>query len=151
MRDESAHVITKIILSSQIVEYIVSELNKPRMIRIALYLIDLLWYNPLYRVYRKGPTFRGMGFWGSLSDEDVCSRLTGTNSAHWKIHNEECINIIHEDFQQWVVLIDFGVYAYTTLVVVSTITHICRILICSYFERSCDTELKLRGRLGGRS
>ena len=135
---ESAHVITKLIFSSRPVEIIVSEFNNLRMLQIALYIIDLFWYIPLYRVYRKGPTFRGMGFWGSLSDEDVCSRLTGTNSAHWKIHNAECVNIIQEDFQQWVVLIDFGVYAYTTLVVASTIMHIFRILICNYFQILMD-------------
>lgn len=111
---------------------------------ILLYLVDIVWYRPLYNVYRKGPVFSGIGFWGSLADEDVCSRLTGTGSSHWINNKIECDKIIHEDFHQWTVLIDFSVYMYTTIQLISFAAHVLSITICNYIQLKNKTTSYIR-------
>lgn len=67
---------------------------------------------PIRQLYLRGPALFGYGFWEGLDESDVCSRLTGVLSAHWKQHTLECEAVIERKLESIHVLCLFATYAW---------------------------------------
>ena len=69
-------------------------------------LTAMLVTRPAADLYLNGPT--ALGFWGGMDPEDICARLTGTNSNMWLDENgptRACTDVISTRFTSWMIFI----------------------------------------------
>ncbi|BBI30563.1 hypothetical protein QKT49_gp200 [Acanthamoeba castellanii medusavirus] len=87
------------------------------MAALANTIFTALIAQPLYTLYRRGPSIAGYGWWEGASDEDICSRLTGVNAEFWRAgpaSSAMCSELIDRKFDAFVIG-TLGVVAIGTL------------------------------------
>lgn len=65
---------------------------------------SILIVRPLAWLYLEGPI--ALGFWGGLSPQDICAKLTSTNAQFWNQSPEtqlECTHTIERHFWSWLI------------------------------------------------
>ena len=77
--------------------------------RTARAWLSRLVHAPVAMLYMEGPT--ALGFWGGDDMEDICYRLTGTESVFWAQNMDACQSLVGRRLESWLVLADFVVYA----------------------------------------
>jgi hypothetical protein len=56
---------------------------------------------PLYVLFRAGPSIHGVGFWQGKSDSEVCAEMTNTRGQFWTENSSECQDLIHKRFRSF--------------------------------------------------
>ena len=51
---------------------------------------------PLRELFFKGPKL--LGFWNSMAEEDICSRISGVPADFWHINKDACRDIAQKEF-----------------------------------------------------
>lgn len=67
----------------------------------ALYVCVVVW--PLQQVYLRG-------WWRNMPAADICAHLTAHRSAFWSEQSLACVEIIHNNFDSWLVYAQFALY-----------------------------------------
>lgn len=81
-----------------------------------------MYYNPLYILYRKGPSFNGFGFWCGKSNIEICSILTNTNMLLWNSNDDQCIDIITRHYESFEIMVHIFLLFTTVYKVLSYIS-----------------------------
>jgi hypothetical protein len=63
---------------------------------------------PLAMFYLYGPGTDRWGMWSGLPLHDICARITGhtTDSSHWYVHREACVQIVERQFNAFMIAIE---------------------------------------------
>lgn len=59
-----------------------------------LYIIKYSGFNLFRYIYVNGPSYRSIGFWQGMDEDDICNFLTNVSSKHWKENSGECSMLI---------------------------------------------------------
>jgi hypothetical protein len=81
-----------------------------------LYLIGVLW--PLQQLYHRG-------FWNGRPLTDICAQLTQHRSEFWRDHLDECLLVIDNNFDSWLVWMHFAFYVLAWLLLVRGLLRRC--------------------------
>ncbi len=99
-----------------------------------VWLYNLLFVQPLVTLYLEGPSFNGYGFWGNQEPADVCSAMTNVPANFWLQNPNECMRTISKRSHSFMVMVRFGLYCLTLLMIV-----------LSVFVRMCIVRPVTRG------
>lgn len=80
--------------------------------------VDII-YNKVFRdpirvLYLSLPSIHGVGGWGGISKETICSVLTSVPESHWHVEQPECNSIINRRVDATIAV--FGALAYITII-----------------------------------
>ena len=90
---------------------------------MVVYVDDKCFRVPLRALYFEGPELNGYGFWGGRTEQDVCARASGIDSALLHEHPEMCTEILNRKFQSFLlcarlILLVFTIYKVWNIVTV---------------------------------
>lgn len=78
------------------------------------FIYNTLLYNPLLKLYRSGPMIKGLGFWGGMSDSELCSFVTHHSQSFWEQNKAECIKIVRRKENSFIVFVESSLQIYMT-------------------------------------
>ncbi len=110
-------------------------------------LYDIFVYQPIYRLYRNGPSLRGYGFQRGAPSAEICFSLTNVESNFWVIHAQECEALIQREVQSYIVLLE-------TLCYFSIAFLFCRFLlqtVCGFSLLCAKKQVKAKIKTGSDS
>jgi hypothetical protein len=80
-----------------------------------------LCFQPFLTVYLHGPAIGAYGFWQGRHLAEICSQLTSVSAPFWYRHSDECLALITQRAESYVVFFLFSLY----LIVMLKILWLC--------------------------
>jgi hypothetical protein len=84
-----------------------------------------LFREPLLRLYRSGPSLRGIGFWGGMTDSEICALATSHAQTFWEVNNSECSKIVQRKEESFVVFTESAIQIYAVYIVTNFVIWNC--------------------------
>ena len=65
---------------------------------------------PLFSLYLNGPSYLSFGFWGGMSEAEICAKETSYSELFWIQNSVDCQEIIASKFNSWFICFEIVVY-----------------------------------------